>query len=52
MKIPSQDKLILMGDFNARVDRDYASWPGIIGCYAVGKENANGRLLLELRATH
>ena len=25
VEIPSQDKLILMGDFNARVRRDYAS---------------------------
>ena len=52
VKISPDDKLILMGDFNARVGCDYESWPGIIGRHGVGKENANGRLLLELSSIH
>ena len=39
VKIPVEDKLILMVDFNARVGRD-------------SKENGNGRLLLQLCAVH
>ena len=53
VKIPSDDKLILLGDFNARVGCDYKSWPGIVGQHGVGNENGNGcHLLLELCSTH
>ena len=30
-QIPTQDILIVMGDFNAKVGRDWKSWNGIIG---------------------
>ena len=46
--IPHPDKLILMGDFNARVRRDYEKWPRVIGRYGVGNCNANGELPLAL----
>ena len=39
VKIPADDKLIVMGDFHARVGRDYKSWPGIVGRHGVSNEN-------------
>ena len=46
--IPSSHKLLLLGDFNARVGTDYSSWEGIIGKHGVGNENSNGTRLLTL----
>ena len=33
---PRTDKLILLGDFNARVGRDHQTWEGVIGSEGVG----------------
>ena len=50
--VPKDDKIILLGDFNARVGRDRELWTGTIGKEGVGKVNANGTLLLTKCAEH
>ena len=50
--VPSSHKLIVMGDFNARVGTDYSSWENIVGKHGVGNENSNGTLLLSMCSQH
>ena len=44
---PRTDKLILLGDFNARVGTDHQTWEGVIGTEQIGKCNNNSLLLLK-----
>ena len=44
-EVHRQDKLIVMGDLNARVGRNVEVWGGVIGRQGEVVENENGRLL-------
>ena len=46
--VPEDDKLLLMGDFNARVGRNKELWQSVLGSYGIGKCNDNGLRLLSL----
>ena len=50
--IDPKDKLIILGDFNARVGRDSQLWKGVLGRYGLGNCNNNGRLLLQFGSQH
>jgi hypothetical protein len=44
----AKDRIVLLGDMNARVGDDHESWNGCLGRFGVGKMNENGQRLLEL----
>ncbi|XP_023815252.1 uncharacterized protein LOC111948070 [Oryzias latipes] len=50
--VPADDKVIILGDVNARVGQDSVAWKGALGKHGVGSCNDNGRLLLELCTEH
>ncbi|KAK1883125.1 Craniofacial development protein 2 [Dissostichus eleginoides] len=51
-KIPPEDCVMLLGDFNAHVGADYLAWPNAIRRFGVGKINENGQRFLELCSQH
>lgn len=44
--MPHHDKLIILGDFKTRVDRNHSAWENVIGKHGLGIEDSNGTLLL------
>ena len=46
------DKLVILGDFNARVGRDEKQWRGDVRKHGVGKMDSNGLLLLSKCGEH
>ena len=50
--VPKSEKLIILGDFNARVGTDHHTWSGVIGQQGTGKFNSNDLLLLQTCTAH
>ncbi|BHF68979.1 hypothetical protein SprV_0301202000 [Sparganum proliferum] len=50
--VSKADKLILFGDFNARVGTDHAAWRGVLGPHGLNGSNKGGLLLLRTCAEH
>ena len=48
--VPKEEKLVILGDFNARVGREHDTWEAL-GRFGIGKMNSNGLHLLQL-CTH
>ena len=49
---PQSDKLVPLGHFNARVERDQSSWAGVLRKHGIGKVNDKGLLLLSKCSEH
>ena len=47
-----KDKIVLMGDFNARVGSKTDLWGDVIGAHGIGKMNSNGLRLLSTCSQH
>ena len=49
---PKKDRVIIVGDFNARVGADTEQWGSVIGHFGPREQNTNGLRLLNLCTTH
>uniref|UniRef100_A0A1I7VGI5 Endonuclease/exonuclease/phosphatase domain-containing protein n=1 Tax=Loa loa TaxID=7209 RepID=A0A1I7VGI5_LOALO len=49
-KVPSYDKVIIFGDLNARVEKNFEAWKSVLGKHGIGNCNDNERFLLEFCA--
>ncbi|BHF80083.1 hypothetical protein SprV_0702320700 [Sparganum proliferum] len=50
--VSKADKLIVLGDINARVGTDHTAWRGVLGPHGLRGSNDNGLLLLRTCAEH
>nr|VZH95518.1 unnamed protein product [Spirometra erinaceieuropaei] len=50
--VSKADKLIVLGDFNARVGTDHTAWRGVLGPHGLRGSNDDGLLLLRTCAEH
>nr|VZH93634.1 unnamed protein product [Spirometra erinaceieuropaei] len=50
--VPKADKLIVLGDFNARVGTDHTAWRGVLSPHGLRGSNDNDLLLLRTCAEH
>ena len=50
--VPTADRLIILGNLNARIGSNHTAWTGIIGHHGIGQENSNGRLPLFFCSQH
>nr|VZI38913.1 unnamed protein product [Spirometra erinaceieuropaei] len=50
--VSKADKLIVRGEFNARVGTDHTAWRGVLGPHGLRGPNDNGLLLLRTCAEH
>lgn len=46
------ERVVLLGDLNARVGNDHETWSGCLGRFGVGNMNENGQRLLEFCSRH
>ena len=51
-KIPNRDYCFILGDFNAKVGRNWWEYPDNLGKYGKGVKNNNGKYLLEYCANN
>ena len=51
-QVDSKDKLLILGDFNTRVRRDFELWKGVQGRRRIINCNDNRCLLLEFCSEH
>ncbi|BHF75159.1 hypothetical protein SprV_0501825400 [Sparganum proliferum] len=50
--VSKADKLVVLGDFNARVGTDHTAWRGVLGPHGLRSSKDNGLLLLRACAEH